>query len=208
MNAVSEPLLLIDTPKSGNAWKVRLLCAYLDIAIRRQPMSIVDGDLNSAEFAAKNPLQMVPVLQTQEGEWLSESAAILWYLAKGTDFLPEDRATQARIVYWLIFEQTQHMVNFAQPRLQIALRKLRQVTDPDMMAYRSAGHQALRVMEQRLSDSSYLAGSEPTIADVALFPYTEMAEQGGYELTSFPHVNKWLGRMRDLPGYVPLIPTE
>lgn len=207
MTDATAPLVLIDTPKSGNAWKVRLLCAYLGIEIEREPMSIVDGDLNSEGFAEKNPLQMVPVLKTHEGEWLSESSAILWYLANGTPFLPADTLIQARIVYWMVFEQTQHMVNFAQPRLQISLRKLREVHDPCMVAYRKVGHQALRIMEQRLAQSPFLAASVPTIADVALFPYTRMADEGGYELTSFSHVNAWLSRMQELPGYVELVPA-
>ena len=202
-----ESLELIDTPRSGNAWKVRLLCSYLGLDVRRHPMSIVDGDLNSTDFAEKNPLQQVPVLKTREGEWLAESAAILWYLAKGTHFLPEDAATQGKVVFWLIFEQTQHMVNFSQPRLQIALRKLREVNDPYMVAYRNSGHQALRIMERGLSQTRFLVGASPTIADVALFPYTYMAEEGGYELTSFPHINAWLDRMEALPGFVPLVPA-
>lgn len=203
----ADPLELIDTPRSGNAWKVRLLCGYLDVAIRRHPMSIIDGDLNSAEFAQKSPLQQVPVLKTREGEWLAESAAILWYLAKGTSFLPEDALLQSKIVFWLIFEQTQHMANFAQPRLQINLRKLREVNDPCMIAYRTAGHHALRIMERQLAQTSFLAGGGPTIADVALFPYTFMADEGGYELTSFPHINTWLSRMQALPGFAPILPV-
>lgn len=207
MDHSAEALELIDTPRSGNAWKVRLLCSYLRLDVRRHPMSIVDGDLNSIDFAEKNPLQQVPVLKTREGEWLAESAAILWYLSKGTRFLPEDAATQGRIMFWLIFEQTQHMVNFAQPRLQIALRKLREVNDPCMVAYRNSGHQALRIMERGLAQTPFLADVNPTIADVALFPYTYMAEEGGYELTSFPHINAWLNRMEALPGFVSLVPA-
>lgn len=208
MGHTAEVLELIDTPKSGNAWKIRLLCSYLDLDIVRHPMSIVDGDLNSMDFAEKNPLQQIPVLKTREGEWLAESAAILWYLAKNTRFLPEDTATQSKIIYWLIFEQTQHMVNFAQPRLQITLRNLREVNDPCMVAYRNAGHQALRIMERTLKQTSFLVGeNNPTIADIALFPYTYMAEEGGYELTSFPNVVAWLGRLKALPGFVPLVPA-
>lgn len=200
-------LELIDTPRSGNAWKVRLLCSLLGITLKRRPMSIVDGELNTPEFAAISPLQQVPVLKTREGEWLAESAAILWYLAKGSPFLPDDAPTQSRIVFWLVFEQTQHMVNFAQPRLQIALRKLKDVNDPCMVAYRRAGHQALRVMEQRLVESQFLAGSQPSIADIALFPYTDMAGEGGYELTSFPAIQRWLREIRALPGFMPLVPA-
>lgn len=193
---------LIDTQFSGNAWKVRLLCSFLNIPLKRYPQSIVDGDLNTPEIKEKNPLQQIPILKMRSGQWLAESGAILWYLAQSTPFLPEDK--QAEIVYWLLFEQLEHMPNFAQPRLQIHLRKVRQVTDPDMQAYRKCGHQALKIMEQRLSQHLFFTGQKPTIADVALYPYTKMSDQGGYELTSFPSVLQWLERFEAIPGYIPI----
>ncbi|HLR81818.1 MAG TPA: glutathione S-transferase family protein [Paenalcaligenes sp.] len=199
---MSMPYELIDTQYSGNAWKVRLLSSFLNIPLQRFPQSIVDGDLNHPDIKAKNPLQRIPILKTRSGKWLSESGAILWYLAQGSSFLPKEY--EADIVYWLLFEQLEHMPYFAQPRLQIHLRKIRQVTDPDMQAYRKSGHCALKIMEENLSEKPYLVSEQPTIADVALYPYTQMADEGGYELTSYPAVLKWLSRIQALPGYIPI----
>lgn len=199
---MSKPYELIDTQYSGNAWKVRLLSSFLNIPLKRYPQSIVDGDLNQPDIKIKNPLQRIPILKTHSGKWLPESGAILWYLAQGSSFLPKEN--EAEIVYWLLFEQLEHMPYFAQPRLQIHLRKIRAVTDPDMQAYRKSGHHALKIMEDHLSKQPYLVGDQATIADVSLYPYTQMADEGGYELTSYPAVLKWLSRIQALPGYIPI----
>lgn len=197
---MSDVYELIDTQFSGNAWKVRLLCGFLNIPLNRYPKSIIDGDLNSAAIIEKNPLQQIPILKKKDGQWLAESGAILWYLAQGTRYLPDDK--QADIVYWLLFEQLEHMPNFAQPRLQISLRKIKEVNDPSMVAYRKAGHIALRIMEEVLSKRKFLTGESITIADIALYPYTRMADQGGYELTSFPKILAWMRNIENENGYV------
>lgn len=191
---------LIDTQFSGNAWKVRLLCGFLNIPLKRYPQSIIEGDLNKNEILEKNPLQRIPILKKRDGEWLSESGAILWYLAQGTKYLPNDK--QADIVYWLLFEQLEHMPNFAQPRLQISLRKMKEVNDVSMVSYRKSGHIALRIMEGVLSKRKFLTGDSITIADIALYPYTRMADQGGYELTSFPKIMNWMRNIENENGYV------
>lgn len=196
---------LIDTLYSGNAWKVRLLCGYLGVPITRRTVSIVDGDLNTAEFKAINPMRQVPVLKTAEGAWLAESAAILWYLAAGTRFLPAQKASQAAIVSWLSFEQTKHMPNLSMPRLLVTLRRTATVDDPKVIAWRRAGVEALKIMEAQLETRPYMIGATPTIADVALYPYTSMAAQGGYDLAGFPYINEWLARMESLPGYTSLL---
>lgn len=197
---MSEFYELIDTQFSGNAWKVRLLCGFLKIPLKRYPQSIIDGDLNRPAILEKNPLQKIPILKKRDGQWLAESGAILWYLAQGTRYLPEDK--QADIVYWLLFEQLEHMPNFAQPRLQISLRKIKEVNDMSMIAYRKAGHIALKIMESALSKSTFLTGDQITIADIALYPYTKMADQGGYELTSFPKILDWMKNIEKEKGYV------
>lgn len=198
-------LELIDTLHSGNAWKVRLLCGYLDIPLKRRTVSIVDGDLDTEEFREINPFRQVPVLRTREGTWLAESMAILWYLAKWTPFLPEDRAEQANTMSWLSFEQAMHMVNLAQPRLWVHLRKTMSVDDPKVQAWQEQGYVALDIMEQHLQKSEYFGGDRPTIADVALFPYTDMASEGGYDLAKYAQIREWLARMRNVPGFRPLI---
>lgn len=201
----AAPGTLVDTVLSGNAWKVRLMASYLGTPITRASVSIVDGDMETDEFAVINPVRQVPVFRTREGSWLSESTAIMWYLAKGTPFLPEDTPLQAQVVQWLAFEETQHMHNLAQPRLLIALRKTMQVDDPRAVEWRNAGYRALRVMESHLSGQDWFVGGRATVADVALYPYTSMAELGGYDLSDFPATNDWLARMRALPGYTPLV---
>lgn len=203
--ALKKPMELIDTQLSGNAWKVRLMAGYLGIPLKRTTLSIVDGDLDTDGFALINPVRQVPVLRTREGRWLSESPAILWYLSEGSRFSPRSHAEQAEVIQWLTFEQTQHMYYFAQPRLRIALRKTMELHDPQADAWREMGHKALRVLEAQLNASAYLVGAQPSIADVALYPYTSMAAEGGYDLTPYAAVQAWLDRMGSLPGYTPLV---
>lgn len=198
-------LELVDTVHTGNGWKVRLLCAYLGLTVQRRSLSIVDGDLDTEAFKHINPWGQVPVLRTREGPWLAESAAILWYLAQGTDFLPQEPLAQAQVLQWLSFEQTQHMVNLAQPRLWVHLRRTMSADDPAVLAWREQGCKALAHMEAHLQSHDYFVGAKPSIADVALFPYTCMAEQGGYDLQPYPQVRAWLVRMQALAGYVPLL---
>lgn len=202
-----KPLELADTLRSGNAWKIRLACGFMGLPLTRRTFDIVQGDLETDAFARINPWRQVPALLTPEGEWLAESQAILWYLAQGTPWLPAERLAQAQVSSWLSFEQTQHMHAFAQPRLLIHLRKTSAVDDPAMAAWRAIGMKAAALMDGHLKGRTYFVGGAPTIADVALYPYTSMAEQGGYDLSAFTHITAWLARIRALPGFTPLIET-
>ncbi len=202
-----KPLELADTLRSSNAWKIRLACGFMGLPLARRTFDIVQGDLETDAFARINPWRQVPALLTPEGEWLAESQAILWYLAQGTSWLPEDRLAQAQVSSWLSFEQTQHMHAFAQPRLLIHLRQTAAVDDPAMVAWRAIGMKAAALMDAHLNGRTYLVGDAPTIADVALYPYTSMAEQGGYDLSAFTHITAWLARIRALPGFTPLMET-
>ncbi|QVQ26991.1 glutathione S-transferase family protein [Achromobacter deleyi] len=202
-----KPLELADTLRSGNAWKIRLACGLMGLPVKRRTFDIVQGDLETEAFACINPWRQVPALLTPEGDWLAESQAILWYLAMGTPWLPADRLAQAQVASWLSFEQTQHMHAFAQPRLLIHLRRTAAVNDPEMVAWRAIGMKAAALMDAHLAGRNFLVGTAPTIADIALYPYTSMAEQGGYELSAFAHITAWLARMRALPGFTPLMET-
>lgn len=202
-----KPLALADTLRSGNAWKIRLACGFMGLPLARRTFDIVQGDLETDAFARINPWRQVPALLTPEGEWLAESQAILWYLAQGTPWLPQERLAQAQVSSWLSFEQTQHMHAFAQPRLLIHLRGIAAVDDPAMEAWRVIGMKAAALMDAHLAARAYFVGNAPTIADVALYPYTSMAEQGGYDLSAFHSLNAWLARMRALPGFTPLMET-
>src|SRR5690606_10306605 len=129
-------------------------------------------------------------------------------LGEGTPFLPNEVSERAKILQWLMFEQTKLMWNLGQPRLWIALRQTMNRNDPRAQRWRERGYDALDVLESQLGQCAFVAQARPTIADVALYPYIRMADQGGYELTRFVHISKWLARMRALPGHVPLLEND
>jgi glutathione S-transferase len=201
---------LYDTQRSGNAWKVRLLAGFLGLALERTTLSIDKGNLRQPSFLARNPLAQVPVLELDDGRTLSESIAILFYLAQGTSWRPAERFAEARVLTWLSFEQALHMRPLAQLRLHLSLRRDKKPDDPDMAACRAEAHEALHLLDQRLAsqgERAWVATDEaPSIADVALYPYTRLAPLGGIELDQFPHLSPWLRRIEELPGYQPLFP--
>jgi glutathione S-transferase len=201
---------LYDTQRSGNAWKVRLLAGFLGVALKRTTLSIDKGDLKKPAFLARSPLAQVPVLELDDGRTLSESIAILFYLAQGTPWLPADRFAQARVLTWLSFEQALHMRPLAQLRLHLGLRHDKNPDDPDMTACLAEAHEALRLLDQRLAsqgERAWIATDDaPSIADIALYPYTRMAPLGGIALEPYPRILLWLRRIEELPGYQPLFP--
>lgn len=201
---------LYDTQRSGNAWKVRLLAGLLGVAFERTTLSIDKGDLKKASFLARNPLAQVPVLELDDGRMLAESMAILFYLAQGTAWLPAERFAQAGVLTWLSFEQALHMRPLAQLRLHLSLRRDKAPDDADMKSCRAEAHEALRLLDQRLAhqgERAWVASeAAPTIADVALYPYTRMAPLGGIELEQYPRLSPWLRRIEELGGYQALFP--
>jgi glutathione S-transferase len=201
---------LYDTQRSGNAWKVRLLASLLGIELERITLSIDKGDLGQASFLAKNPLAQVPVLELDDGRLISESFAILYYLALGTPWWPADAVTQAQVLTWLSFEQALHMRPIAQLRLHLGLRRDKSEDDAAMRACKVEALEALRLLDDRLraqGPNRWVATDDrPSIADVALYPYTRLSVLGGIDLDSSPAVQGWLTRMEALPGYQPLFP--
>ena len=202
-------MLLYDTERSGNAWKVRLLAGLLGIALGRKTLSIDAGDLQDQVFRNLNPLARVPVLQLEDGRTVSESMAILFYLANGSAYWPTERFEQARVLTWLSFEQSQHMAPLAQLRLQLALHHSRRPDDPEILILKADATRVLSILEVQLEskgNSGWVAIDRPSIADVALYPYTRLAPMGGIDLEPFPHIKDWLGRVESLHGYQPLFP--
>ncbi len=200
---------LYDTQRSGNAWKVRLLASLLGIKLDRITLSIDKGDLRQASFLAPNPLAQVPVLVLDDGRTLSESFAILFYLAQGTAWWPADAFAQAQVLTWLSFEQAQHMRPIAQLRLHLGMRRDKSADDADMKACRSEALDVLRLLDNQLGEQGrqwVATADHPSIADIALYPYTRLSPLGGLDLDAFPHVSGWLARIEALPGYQALYP--
>ncbi|WP_416047054.1 glutathione S-transferase family protein [Cupriavidus basilensis] len=201
---------IIDTQRSGNCWKVRLLASFLGINLRRTTLSIDRGDLKSATFVADAPMKKVPVLELDDGSMLSESGAILFYLAHGTRWWPQELNEQAQTLAWMHFEQEQHMRPLAQLRLHLALKKDLTLFDAQVRNWLQESNDALAILEARLTTGRQWVSTNtaPSISDVALYPYTRMSPMGGVALNDYPLVQAWMARIESLPGYEPLFPGQ
>ncbi len=199
-------LRLYDNTGSGNCYKLRLLLAQLGLPYERVELDTEGGETRTAEFLRKNPNGRVPVLETTGGRYLSESGAILFYLAEGTPLLPVDRWERAQVLSWMFFEQYSHEPYVAVIRHWSrggAHRAKRDQWDDKVRQ----GYAALDVMETHLQKEPFFVGSRYTIADIALFAYTHVADEGGFSLEKHPNVVAWLARVRDQPRHVPMHPS-
>lgn len=203
-------MILYDTLRSGNAWKVRLMASYLGIGLTRRTLSIDRGDLAQPEFLAAAPMGHVPVLRLPDGTHLAESIAILHYLAHGSAWWPGERVAQAQVLSWLGFEQDRHMMPLAQLRLRLALHRTGDAQAQPLLGHAESARKALAVLEaqlQRQGEAGWVSTlHHPSIADVALYPYTRMAPMGGIDLQPYPMTQSWLERLENWPGYQPLFP--
>ena len=197
-------LRLHDNLSSGNGYKVRLLLSQLGIPFERIEYDIDKGETRTPEFLEKiNANGRIPVLELEDGTCLPESNAILFYLSEGTQFLPEDRLGRARVLRWMFFEQYSHEPNVATPRFWITHGL--EMTNERLTLLeqkREQGYAALKVMESHLEDNDYFIGGHYSIADIALYAYTHVAGEGGFDLTGFPAVRDWLERVAAQPGYI------
>ena len=197
-------LTLYDYLSSGNGYKCRLLLAQLGIPYRRVELDILKGETRTPEFLASNPNGRIPALELEDGTILSESDAILFYLAEGTPFLPDDRLGRAQVLQWMFFEQYSH-----EPFIAVA-RFIRHLLPPDtprraeLPRLEQGGYAALGVMERRLADHPFLVAGRYTIADIALYGYTHVADEGGFDLAGYPGVRAWMQRVAGQPGYLPI----
>lgn len=195
-------MLLYDSSVSGNCWKVRQLFAHLGLEYERREMSVIDRSDRREVIGELNPGLRVPTLVLDDGRSLAESNAITFYFAEGTPYLPEDRFERAQVLQWQFFEQYSH-----EPYIAVArFWAIAGITPPDSEreAKMRGGTAALRAMEGHLAGREFLVGERYTIADIALYAYTHLAEQCDYDLTDFPAIGAWLRRVESEPGYVPM----
>jgi glutathione S-transferase len=195
-------VLLYDSPVSGNCYKVRLLLAHLDVPYERRTMDVVDRSNRREVLGELNPALRVPTLVLDDGRPLAESGAILWYLGEGTRFVPEDPYERAQVLQWMFFEQYDH-----EPAIAVARFWLAYSGRPDEFADRlpertAAGHRALAAMERHLDGREFLVGDGLTLADIALYAYSHVADEGGFDLDRYPALRAWLERVASEPGHV------
>ena len=200
---------LYDTQRSGNAWKVRLLAGFLGRTLERRTLSIDRGDLHSHAFRSIAPLGQVPVLEI-DGIHVAESMAILFLLAQGTTWWPAQVHAQAQVLSWLSFEQHRHMRPLSTLRLHVGLGKTPMPPAAEFEQMGGEAHAALALVERQLAvdpQARWIATDVlPSIADVALYPYTCMAPMGGISLDAYPAICAWLSRFEAIEGYQPLFP--
>ncbi|HEY7904498.1 MAG: glutathione S-transferase family protein [Burkholderiales bacterium] len=190
------------TSASGNCHKVRMVLAALELPCAWIETDSVGGATRTPEFLAKNPNGKVPLLEIEPGVYLPESNAIMFYLAEASGLLPSDRLERARVMQWLFFEQYSH-----EPYIAVARFLRRFHPDPESQralaeSKLAGGYRALEVMETQLSNEPFFVGGRYTIADIALYAYTHVAGEGGFDLERFPTVGRWLARVAAQPRYV------
>lgn len=201
-------LTVYDCLESGNGHKVRLLLSLLGEDYRLVQKDIHQGETRTGEFLAKNPAGRIPLLELEDGRTLPESNAILTYLAEGTAYLPEDRYEKARVMAWLMFEQYQHEPNIAVARFWCHHLEMTPERKAALAEKQEKGNEVLRIMDEAVRDADWFVGEKPSIADIALFSYTSVAEEGGYDLSAYPSVQDWISRLSALPGFIPMVPFE
>lgn len=195
---------LYDYLPSGNGYKARLLLTQLGIPFELVEVDITAGLTRTPEFLAKNPNGRIPTLEIEPGIFLPESNAILFYLAEGTAFFPRDRLERARVLQWMCFEQYSHEPNIATVRFWVSHDLLTPERRAQLDQKRALGYAALGVMEQHLAQRSFFVGERYSIADIALYAYTHVADEGGFDLTPYAAVRDWLRRVRSQPGHIPI----
>ena len=196
-------LTLYDNLGSGNGYKVRLLLTLLGIPFVRVDKSVTNGETRLPDYLAINPNGRVPAVVLDDGRMLAESNAILLYFAEGTPYLPSDKFARAQVNQWLFFEQYSHepyiaVLRFWRHYLD-RLTPIQEARVPDLL---DKGHAALKLMDTHLNGRRFLVEDCYSVADIALYAYTHVAGEGGFDLASYPHLNAWLNRVQKVPGHI------
>jgi glutathione S-transferase len=189
--------------RSGNCYKVRLALAQIGVAHRLVEIDILKGETRTPEFLAKNPSGHVPLLEVAPGRFIAESNAILWYIAGQTPLAPEDRIDRAETLQWMFFEQHSLEPNLGAAYFWLTLVKGgRELQQHALEDWTEDGYRALRVMETHLVSHEFFAAGRYTIADIALYAYTHLAHECGFDLARFPAIRRWLERVEAQPHHV------
>ncbi len=193
-------MLLYDSDVSGNCYKVRLLLAHLGLAYERYPMDVVDRSNRLEVLGGLNPGLRVPTLVLDDERPLGESGAILWYLGDGTQYVPTDAYERAKVLQWMFFEQYSHEPYVAVPRFWLTKRI---DVHPETLAERQrVGYLAFDAMEAHLAGHQFLVAEHYSIADIALYAYTHVAHEGGFDMSGYPEIGSWVNRVAAQPGHV------
>ena len=203
---------LYEMADSGNCYKVRLILNQLGIVYERIPTDILKGESRTATYLAMNPNGRTPLLILPDGTALAESNAILYYLAElqacaarkqsDTPLFPEDLLGKAQTMQWLFFEQYSHEPYIATNRFFLHILKDPVQFEAQIAQNQPKGYAALDVMEKQLTQQPFFGGEAYGIADIALYAYTHVAHEGGYDLAAYTHIAGWMARVEDQPRHI------
>jgi glutathione S-transferase len=197
-------VLLYNSPISGNCYKVRLLLAHLGLRYETRDVDVLDRSDPREELGALSPTRRVPTIVLDDGRPLAESNAILWYFGDGTRFVPDGAYERAQVLQWLFFEQYEHEPAIAVARFLMTYYGRHDVWEAQREQLTKRGVKALGMLDAGLAGRDWLVGSRMTIADIALYAYTHVADEGGFSLDAHPHIRAWLARVAAEPGHVPI----
>jgi len=207
MDGLMEKLILHEDWVSGNCYKIRLTAALLGVPIERRQYEVLKSETRTEAFLTQvNANGRIPVLQIGD-RFLPESNAACWYLASRSPLVPDDRFDQADMLRWMFFEQYSHEPNVATVRFwqaYVGLENLSEAQQALLPGKRVAGAAALKLMDDHLAGRDYFVGASLTLADICLYAYTHVAEEGGFDLGAYPNIQAWLERVAGQPGYIGL----
>ena len=193
--------------RSGNCYKIQLLCSEMGVDYDWEEVDIIAGDTRTPQFLAMNANGKIPLLALPDGRYLPESNAILFYLADGSEFFAGDAYARAEILQWMFFEQYSHEPNIATSRFIIKYLGNPADRQPDLEEKKIGGYKALEIMEQQLRRHAFIAGDNYNIADIALFAYTHVADEGGFKLDDYAAIREWITTIKGRPNFVPMAQT-
>ena len=195
-------LRLYDDPISGNGYKVRLVLTQLGIPFEYVALDITKSETRTPDFLKKNPNGRIPTLRLEDGTHLAESCAIIWYLAEGSKLAPADRLARAQTLQWMFFEQYSHEPYVAVARFWKHLPQMTEEQQRQLPDRIKRGYAALDVMETHLATRQFFVADKYGLADIALYAYTHVADEGGFDLSKYPAINGWMTRVAAQPHYI------
>lgn len=187
--------------RSGNCYKIKLICAILDIDLEWINIDVLSNETQAPEFLEKNPNGKIPILELDDGRYISESNAILNYLSEGSALSPNEVYDKIKVLQWQFFEQYSHEPFIAVARSIVKFYGLPDDRKDEYESKKAGGYKALNVMENQLSKTDYLVGHNLTIADITLFAYTHVADEAGFDLSKFNAINAWINRIKSYPKF-------
>ena len=187
---------------SGNCYKIKLILKFLQIEHEWVHIDILASETHTEKFKKMNPNKKIPVLEIDKEKYLWESNSILNYIAQDTEYLPTDRYEKSKVLQWQFFEQYSHEPYIATARYINKYLGLPKDREGEYRSKQEGGNKALSVMEEHLEKSKFFLGDNPTIADISLYAYTHVAEEGGFNLEKYRNIQRWFNDFESISGYV------